>query len=101
MTVDKRKGTCPVCGTFCHIVTHLEDGKVVKVESDNESVMGHLCIRGVNGVEYHDHPKRLNYPLKRTGARGEAKWAQISWEQAMDEIAAKLENIHLLRTERS
>ena len=90
---NTRKGTCPVCGTFCHIVTHIDNGKVVKVQPDSESVLGHLCIRGVNGVEYHDHPKRLNYPLKRVGARGEAKWERISWEQAMDEIAAKLASI--------
>ena len=88
-----KKGTCPVCGTFCHIIAHIDDGNVVKVQPDSESMMGHLCIRGVNGVEYHDHPKRLNYPLKRVGARGEAKWERISWEQAMDEIAAKLDGI--------
>ncbi len=88
-----KKGTCPVCGSFCHILAQIDDGKVVKVQPDSESMMGHLCIRGVNGVEYHDHPKRLNYPLKRTGSRGEAKWERISWEQAMDEIATKLDSI--------
>ncbi len=93
MTSDIRKGTCPVCGTFCHTLVHVENGKVAKVEPDGESLMGHLCIRGVNGVDYHDHFKRLNYPIKRAGARGEAKWERITWEQAIDEIARKLENI--------
>jgi len=93
MTTETKKGTCPVCGTYCHIIAHVEDGKVVKVEADKQSVMGNSCIRGVNAVEYHHHSKRLNCPLKRVGARGEAKWEQISWEQAMDEIAGKLASI--------
>ena len=88
-----RKGTCPVCGTACHIIAHIDEGKVAKVVPDGESVMGHLCVRGANAVDYHHHEKRLNHPLKRVGARGEAKWEKISWEQAMDEIAAKLERI--------
>ncbi|MBM3132012.1 MAG: molybdopterin oxidoreductase, partial [Chloroflexi bacterium] len=88
-----KKGTCPVCGSYCHILAHVADGKVAKVEPDTQSVMGNLCIRGVNGVEYHHHPNRLNYPLKRKGARGEAKWERISWEQALDEIAARLMSI--------
>ncbi len=88
-----KKGTCPVCGHMCFVIAHIENGRVVKVEPDRESPLGHLCIRGVNAVEYHRHPKRLNYPMKRAGARGEAKWTRISWEQAMDEIATKLKDI--------
>ncbi len=88
-----RKGTCPVCGSACHVIAHLDGGKVVKVVPDGESVLGHLCVRGANAVDYHHHERRLNHPLKRVGARGEAKWEKISWDQAMDEIAAKLEGI--------
>ena len=38
------------------------------------------------------NPKRLLHPLKRAGERGEGKWEEISWDQALDEIAAKLCN---------
>ena len=41
-------------------------------------------------MEYHDHPDRVNYPMKRVGKRGEGKWQQITWDEALDEIAAKL-----------
>ena len=92
-SISTRKGTCPVCGTYCHVIAQIENGKVVKVRADSESPLGNLCIRGANAVEYHDHPRRLNYPLKRLGARGEAKWKPVTWEQAMDEIAAKLNSI--------
>ena len=88
-----RKGTCPVCGSACFIKAHLTGGKITKVEPDQESLFGHLCERGANAINYHYHPKRLNHPLKRTGARGEAKWQRIGWDQAMDEIAGKLDAI--------
>jgi thiosulfate reductase/polysulfide reductase chain A len=97
MAVDQeevvKKGTCPVCGSACFIKAHVTRGKITKVEPDQETLMGWLCERGVNAIDYHYHKKRLNHPLKRTGARGEAKWEHISWEQAMDEIAAKLDAI--------
>ncbi|MFA4836189.1 MAG: molybdopterin-dependent oxidoreductase [Dehalococcoidia bacterium] len=88
-----RKGSCPVCGSACHVIAQVEDGKVVKVRADSESPLGNLCIRGANAVEYHDHPRRLNHPLKRVGGRGQAKWERISWDQALDEIASKLRSI--------
>jgi anaerobic selenocysteine-containing dehydrogenase len=51
------------------------------------------CPRASAAREYLYHPRRLNFPLKRAGQRGENKWQRISWEQALDEIAEKLEAI--------
>ncbi len=69
-TVDTvvRKGTCPVCGNGCHFNVHVESGRAVKCTPDQESMLGFMCRRGANAVDYHHHPKRLNHPLKRTGA---------------------------------
>jgi len=92
-TTTINNGTCPVCGSACFIKAHLTGGKITKVEPDHESLFGHLCERGANAIDYHYHPKRLNYPLKRKGARGEARWERIDWDQAMDEIAGKLDAI--------
>jgi anaerobic selenocysteine-containing dehydrogenase len=39
------------------------------------------------------HPDRVNFPLKRAGDRGEGRWMAISWEQAFDEIATRLDRI--------
>jgi len=89
-----KKGTCPVCGNGCHLLAHIAGGRVVKAEPDPESVMNRrLCERGAAAVEYHAHPQRLNYPLKRSGGRGEGRWQRIDWDQAMDEIAARLDDI--------
>jgi len=51
------------------------------------------CPRTAAVREWFYHPLRLNYPLRRTGERGENKWERISWEQALDEIAQKLGEI--------
>jgi anaerobic selenocysteine-containing dehydrogenase len=42
------------------------------------------------------HPDRINYPLKRKGERGAGQWERLTWDQALDEVAAKL---HALREE--
>lgn len=48
-------------------------------------------------VEHLYHPVRLNFPLKRTGDRGANQWRQVSWEQALGEVAERLD---LCRVER-
>ncbi|MCX6000835.1 MAG: molybdopterin-dependent oxidoreductase, partial [Chloroflexi bacterium] len=89
--VVTKKGSCPACGTACQVLVHIADGRVVGIDPDPESRISRtLCERVVAAADYHDHPKRLNYPLKRKGARGGGEWQQLPWEQAMDEIAAKL-----------
>jgi anaerobic selenocysteine-containing dehydrogenase len=52
-----------------------------------------MCGRGKLILEHLYHPDRLNYPLKRSGDNGEGKWQRLTWEQALDEIAAKLKAI--------
>jgi thiosulfate reductase / polysulfide reductase chain A len=88
---------CHMCLWNCWIKATIEDGKVLRVESHpgRPSLAGYdVCTKAQKALlEYTFHPDRLNHPLKRVGARGEGKWEQISWEQALDEIAAKLGQI--------
>ena len=49
-----------------------------------------ICIKGATIADLMYHPDRLRYPLRRTGARGEGKWERISWNEALDTIAARL-----------
>ena len=87
-----RKGWCGPCHVRCGMLVQFENGRAVKVQGDPENPVnrGALCRRGQLILEHLYHPARLNYPLKRAGRRGEGKWHQITWEQAMDEIAEKL-----------
>ena len=87
-----RRTFCTLCPQHCGMLFQVEDGRAVKFDGDSENPVakGKLCIKGTACLEIHEHPDRVDYPLKRVGARGENRWERIDWEQALDEIAAKL-----------
>lgn len=72
---------------------------MVWVETDNtgtDSYGDHqvrACLRGRSIRRRINHPDRLNYPMKRVGKRGEGKFERISWDEALDAIAASLKNV--------
>ncbi len=49
------------------------------------------CRRFRGNMDFLDHPQRINFPMKRVGARGSDSWERISWAQALDEIASRLD----------
>lgn len=75
----------------CGLLAHVEDGKIIKVEGDPESPLnrGTLCAKGIAQIDRLNHPDRLLHPLKRVGARGENRWARISWDEALSMISQK------------
>lgn len=87
-----KKAACFFCHNNCGVLVHVKEGKVVKVAGNPNHPASHgfICQRSVNAPKWLYHPDQLKHALKRTGARGEGKWQQISWEQALDEIAEKL-----------
>ncbi len=86
---------CEMCFWRCPIVGKVKNGKLVKIEGNGASpVNGHrVCARGNSGVQLLYDPDRIKYPMKRVGARGEGKWAKISWDEALDEIAHNMEKV--------
>lgn len=54
---------------------------------------GALCARGQAGLEVLYNPDRIKGPMKRVGERGEGKWEEISWDEAIKTIAARLSEI--------
>lgn len=90
--VEIRRSVCPVCDKACGIDVSVKDGKVVRIEGTREhpASKGYLCPRGISARGYIYRPDRVLYPLRRVGARGEGKFERISWEEAYQEIAARL-----------
>lgn len=82
-----------VCGPGCGIIAHVKDGVLVKTEPSDFPGNRHICARGLAYPKWVYHPERLKYPLRRAGARGEGKWERISWEEALDTIIARLQEI--------
>lgn len=84
------------CGGNCVFQWHSRDGKIVYMESDNTGdadLQARACLRGRSMRRWINSPDRLLYPMKRVGKRGEGKFEQISWDEAIDTIASELKRI--------
>lgn len=88
--------TCKECYIGCGSLIHLENEKIVRVSGNPASPhsRGAFCVKGMNAATTAlDHPDRILSPLKRIGARGDGHFARITWDQAFDEIARRLEDV--------
>lgn len=86
------KSVCRSCHGGCGVLLHVRDGRLIKVEGDRASPLNHgrLCPIGTVTVDLVYHPKRLQFPMRRSGPRGSGQWQRISWDQALDEISTRL-----------
>jgi anaerobic selenocysteine-containing dehydrogenase len=96
MTATQVRATCPHdCPDTCALLVTVEDGVAteVKGDPDHPTTAGVLCTKVSRYVERTYHPDRLLHPLRRVGKKGEGKFERISWDEALDEIAARLKPI--------
>jgi thiosulfate reductase/polysulfide reductase chain A len=100
MVTETKRAVCEHCHARCRVLVHSENGRLKGFEEDRSyplwdqihpATMGCTRLHGAKEMMYH--PDRVNFPLRRAGEKGEGKWEVISWDDALDEIAAKLEQI--------
>ena len=85
---------CTICDIGCQLKAESVDGVVTKVRPhDHPMLRKNVCYKGTAAPHIHNHADRLRVPLKRVGERGEDRWEEISYEQAMDEIAERLQAV--------
>jgi len=90
---------CGMCYVRCGIRVLVEDGVVMNIEGDpnNPQNRGNMCAKGKAGIMNLYNPNRVKAPLKRTnpkkGVYEDPGWQEISWEEALGTIVAKLEEI--------
>lgn len=84
---------CGVCPAGCGAEVHLAHGRIVRMTPIKGHPYSALCTRGMKAAEIVYSPDRLLYPLRRTGARGEGKFARITWEEAYATIVSGLHHI--------
>ena len=86
---------CQSCHCECGVLVTVEEGKITNIKGDPDHPMnrGFICVKGKAASELVYHPDRLKYPLRRVGNRGEGKWERVSWDEALDAIAAKLTDV--------
>ncbi|HEU5436126.1 MAG TPA: molybdopterin-dependent oxidoreductase, partial [Telluria sp.] len=96
MTITQVRATCPHdCPDTCALLITVEDGVAteVKGDPDHPTTAGVLCTKVSRYAERTYHAERLLHPMRRVGKKGEGKFERISWDQALDEIAARLSPI--------
>jgi anaerobic selenocysteine-containing dehydrogenase len=83
---------CWQCVTRCSSMGYVEDGRLVKIEPNINSIrtQGTMCSKGQAAVNHTYDPDRILYPMRRVGERGSGQWKRISWDEALDEIAARM-----------
>lgn len=88
MAVERKITFCRICEATCGLQVDVEDNRVVDIQPDREHVVskGYACVKGTRYASTQHSPDRLLKPIKRVGS----EWQDISWEQAIREIAAKL-----------
>jgi len=96
MTTTQVRAVCPHdCPDTCALLVTVEDGVAteVKGDPDHPPTAGVLCTKVSRYTERTYHPDRLLHPLRRVGKKGEGKFERISWDEALDTIAARLKPI--------
>ena len=76
---------------MCSLIAHVEDGKVVRIQGDPDQpyTAGFACGKVNRDADLVNSPERIRTPLKRTGPKGSGQFKPITWDEALDEIAAK------------
>lgn len=98
VSVEERvvRAVCPHdCPDTCAMLVSVRDGRAVRVAGDPQHpfTSGVLCSKVVNYQERTHSSDRLLFPLRRTGPKGSGEFARITWNEALDEIAAKFRTI--------
>ena len=85
-------GGCNICFNCCSTKFHFRGDRLVRITGNEEDplLQGKVCPKSQLTVQLYASENRLTQPMKRDGPKGSGKFTPISWEQALDEIAAKL-----------
>ncbi len=85
---------CFNCEAACGLLAYIdkETGEIRKLEGHplHPASRGRNCAKGPATVSQVTNPERILYPMKRVGERGDGKWERATWDEALDDIAARI-----------
>ncbi len=90
------RGACPHdCPDTCGLLTTVENGVATRVQGnpDHPHTDGVLCAKVSKYTERTYHPERILTPLKRTGPKGSGQFTPVTWDEALADIAQRLQAI--------
>ncbi|SEA60777.1 molybdopterin-containing oxidoreductase family protein [Rubrimonas cliftonensis] len=92
--IVRRPSVCPHdCPSACALDVEVIDGATigrVRGAADQSYTDGVICAKVARYAERIHHPDRLTRPLRRSGPKGSGRFEPVSWDEALDEIAARL-----------
>jgi cysteine desulfurase NifS len=91
--LEWKKGLCGVCPAGCWVEVGLKGGKLVDIRQDSDHTLGMMCRRGERAPEILYSRHRLKSPLLRKGPKGSFDFESISWDDAYEVIASRLNAI--------
>lgn len=88
---DKVRTVCTYCGVGCNLEVSVKSGKILSIQApyNSEVNQGHTCLKGRYAFRFYNHPDRLREPMIKKNGEFEV----VSWEEAYDFIAHKLNDI--------
>ena len=80
--------TCHLCEAMCGVEIRVRGREILSIRGDEKDPFsrGHICPKALGIKDVHEDPDRIRHPLRRT-ATG---WQEVSWEEALDEVAHRL-----------
>jgi anaerobic selenocysteine-containing dehydrogenase len=87
---------CPLdCPDSCTIDVTVENGRVVKIDGGDENPItrGFICGKVRQFADRVYGEDRLLYPAVRQGAKGQGTYARVTWDEALDLVATRMEDI--------
>ena len=86
---------CDLCFWKCAAIASKKNGQLWKIEGNPADPLsrGRLCPRGTGGVGTYYDTDRLRAPLLRRKNRGDEEWVEVTWDEALNHIAEKLQKI--------
>ncbi|MBC8323744.1 MAG: molybdopterin-dependent oxidoreductase [Candidatus Marinimicrobia bacterium] len=88
MSIQTHYRSCNLCEAICGLEIQTDNGSIVDIKGDAQDPLsrGHICPKAFALKDLHEDPDRLHYPIRKT----DSGWQQISWKDALDDIAEKL-----------
>jgi anaerobic selenocysteine-containing dehydrogenase len=106
-----KPSVCPLCSAGCGVQARVMDGDAEvfrngqpgitrmglprKLEGDRDHPVsqGRLCVRGQAALQVTYHPDRLTAPLRRSGERGSGSFEEVSWDDALADLAGRIDTL--------
>src|ERR1700674_3249947 len=114
-----KPSVCPLCRSGCGVTARIMEADVEVIRGGQPGVVrkgvakklegnpahpisqGGLCARGQAAIQVTYHPDRIAHPLRRSGSRGEGRFEEITWDQAIAELVTHLDALQAANGQKS